>query len=79
MRGHLDRSQFWSENEEKILYDYILKHGDQHWTNLIHELPYKTLTMCQQKWQDMITRGIRKGNWTIEEDRIISQVLIEVK
>ncbi|KAI7739898.1 hypothetical protein M8C21_020115 [Ambrosia artemisiifolia] len=62
----------WSADEDKLLINYIQAHGEGHW----RALPSKAGLLrcgksCRLRWVNYLRPGIKRGNFTSEENDII--------
>ncbi|XP_076900593.1 uncharacterized protein LOC143554796 [Bidens hawaiensis] len=62
----------WSADEDKLLIDYIQAHGEGQW----RALPSKAGLLrcgksCRLRWMNYLRPGIKRGNFTSEENDII--------
>jgi hypothetical protein len=35
--------------------------------------------MCEKRWQQIISSGVKRGHWTAEEDQVITDAVNEVR
>lgn len=62
----------WSADEERLLRDTVLLHGDRNWQRIASVLPGRTASQCQLKWRKsggVLEDGIVNGEWNDEEER----------
>ncbi|CAL9132088.1 unnamed protein product [Musa acuminata subsp. burmannicoides] len=62
----------WTPEEDLILFSYIKEHGPGKW----NDVPVKTGLMrcsksCRLRWTNYLRPGIKRGNFTDQEDRMI--------
>ncbi|XP_076881391.1 transcription factor MYB15-like [Bidens hawaiensis] len=62
----------WSDEEDKLLTQYIQTHGEGQWRSM----PSKAGLLrcgksCRLRWMNYLRPGIKRGNFTAEEDDII--------
>ncbi|GKB35671.1 homeodomain-like protein [Tanacetum coccineum] len=65
----------WSDEEDKLLTNYIQTHGEGQWRNL----PTKAGLLrcgksCRLRWMNYLRPGIKRGSFTQEEDDLIIQL-----
>ncbi|XP_076895879.1 uncharacterized protein LOC143548659 [Bidens hawaiensis] len=65
----------WSDEEDKLLTQYIQTHGEGQWRSM----PSKAGLLrcgksCRLRWMNYLRPGIKRGNFTAEEDDIIIQL-----
>ncbi|KAJ0666016.1 putative transcription factor MYB family [Helianthus annuus] len=65
----------WSDEEDKLLTNYIQTHGEGQWRSL----PSKAGLLrcgksCRLRWMNYLRPGIKRGTFTAEEDDIITRL-----
>ena len=63
----------WSAEEESKLVFIMEKTDNPVWPKLCKQFPGKTAVQCQAKWQEILKRESKKGNWTLEEDELLKK------
>lgn len=61
----------WTTEEDDLLREVISQHGSGNWSNIASHLMERTGKQCRERWHNHLNPGIKKGDWTEEEDRII--------
>ena len=65
----------WTKREDDLLRTAIIetKGDDQHWENISDEwfANSRSAEQCQNRWEKVLKVGLRKGQWTEEEDEIV--------
>ncbi|XP_077230215.1 transcription factor MYB1-like [Tasmannia lanceolata] len=62
----------WSAREDKILTDYITKHGEGKWRDLPKRAGLRRCgKSCRLRWLNYLRPDIKRGNITIEEEDLI--------
>lgn len=61
----------WLLTEDNELRELIEQHGTGNWTNIAEFLPGRSGKQCRERWHNHLNPGIKKGDWTAEEDKII--------
>lgn len=61
----------WSEEEDLVLRNLVGVHGTGNWTLIAQSLPERTGKQCRERFHNHLDQGIKKGEWTEHEDRII--------
>jgi len=56
----------------------VKQHGLSNWTTVADSLDGRTGKQCRERWTNHLNPGIKKGNWTDEEDRIIIEKQAEL-
>lgn len=59
----------WSADEETRL--VALAEKSESWPKIARQFPGKSAAVCQAKWQEILKRESKKGNWTPEEDELL--------
>lgn len=63
----------WTFEEENRLMNIMDKSGDIGWPKISKQIPGKTAAHCQVKWEEILKRDSKKGNWTEEEDEMLKK------
>lgn len=63
--------KIWSMEEDQRLKDLVESLGTGNWTLIAESLPDRTGKQCRERWHNHLGEGIKKGEWTAEEDKII--------
>lgn len=63
----------WSMEEEAKLVALAEKSETPSWPKLSKQFPGKSAANCQAKWQEILKRESKKGNWTAEEDELLKK------
>mmetsp|Transcript_6150 Transcript_6150/g.10262 ORF Transcript_6150/g.10262 Transcript_6150/m.10262 type:complete len:253 (+) Transcript_6150:70-828(+) len=63
--------KIWSVEEDETLKVLVETHGTGNWTLIAQSLPERTGKQCRERWHNHLGAGIRKGEWSEEEDRTI--------
>ena len=66
----------WSAQEDDLLRTAVSQHGTRSWSEVAKQLPDRSALQCSNKWS-LLTSDIHKGNWSPEEDRILSNAVEE--
>lgn len=61
----------WLQCEDDTLRKLVEVHGTNSWTQIADFLPERSGKQCRERWHNHLNPGIKKGNWTAEEDQII--------
>jgi hypothetical protein len=60
--------RLWSEDEDKSLCDTVRTFGPRKWKRIAENVPGRNHIQCIQRWKTTLDPGLRKGQWTKEED-----------
>lgn len=73
--GKAKSSDAWTIEEEQLLTTIMDSHNleDVSWVKVAKQLPGRSAGHCQAKWQDILKRDSKKGNWTEEEDQMLKK------
>jgi len=63
--------KIWTAEEDNCLKELVESLGTGNWTLIAQSLPTRTGKQCRERWHNHLGAGIKKGEWTEEEDRII--------
>nr|GMD10420.1 transcription factor MYB3-like [Ipomoea batatas] len=62
----------WSAKEDSLLTTYIQQHGEGHWRSLPKNAGLlRCGKSCRLRWMNYLRPGIKRGNFTPEEDDLI--------
>ena len=71
-------SSWWSPEEDEELRRLVEVHGAQHWSTIASQLPGRIGKQCRERWANHLCPGVRKAEWTEEEDRLIFEGVSEL-
>ncbi|CAM9945763.1 unnamed protein product, partial [Choristocarpus tenellus] len=63
----------WSPQEDELLVK-LVGDGFKNWGALSANLPGRTSKQCRERWCHHLDPSIVRGEWTVEEDRIIADM-----
>lgn len=63
----------WTSEEDNILYGGVVKNGPFNWACIAEDLPGRSAKQCRERWHNHMNSGLRKGQWTKDEDKVIIQ------
>ena len=69
----------WSSEEDQILKKYVEDHGPRHWAQCAEILQERTGKQCSERWRNCLNEGIRKGEWTAEENLLVLKLYDKFK
>jgi len=58
----------WTSEEDDLLAAAIAKHGARNWKAVADLVPGRSHAQCLQRWAKVLKPGLKKGQWTKEED-----------
>jgi hypothetical protein len=61
----------WTEEEDQILMEWIRNHGPNKWTECSKNIRGRCGKQCRERWVNILNPGVKKGNWTQEEQKLI--------
>lgn len=61
----------WTEEEDQILMEWIRNHGPNKWTECSKNIRGRCGKQCRERWVNILNPGVKKGNWTVDEQRLI--------
>ena len=67
--GYIKR--LFTPQEDSFLKYTIGTNGATHWNELARSLPGRTAKQCRERWHNHLREGIKKGEWSTEEDLTI--------
>ena len=65
----------WSQEEDKVLLDWVQKHGSVKWTECSKRIPGRCGKQCRERWVNILNPDVKKGNWKDEEQQAIFEGL----
>jgi hypothetical protein len=63
----------WSGEENELLLQLIAQHGTGNWDAIAQQFQGRTARQVCERWHNVLDPALVKGNWTEEEDAIITQ------
>jgi len=61
----------WSEEENKLLIEWVRKNGHKRWKKCEKIIPGRTSKQCREHWKNSLNPDLIKGFWSSEEDFLI--------
>ena len=61
----------WSSEEDKLLLEWVKKNGTKDWEACGHFVKGRKGKQCREHWNNCLSPGLVKGEWTEEEDFLI--------
>lgn len=61
----------WTEEEDKLLIDYVNKNGANKWIECTKIIPGRSAKQCREHWSNSLAPNLKKGEWSVEEDFLI--------
>lgn len=61
----------WTEEEDRLLMDWIKRHGAVKWTECSKNIQGRCGKQCRERWVNILNPGVKKGNWTDTEQTLI--------
>lgn len=61
----------WTKEEDDLVVSLVEKHGAKKWSLIAMQLGGRMGKQCRERWHNHLNPDIKKGEWTLEEDRII--------
>lgn len=63
----------WSPEDEERLTSLVESHNleEVSWVKISKQMSGRTAGQCQAKWQEILKRDSKKGNWSQEEDDML--------
>ncbi|WVZ04283.1 hypothetical protein V8G54_025089 [Vigna mungo] len=65
------RKGTWTPEEDWKLISYVTVHGHKNWRQLPKFAGNTTASSCRLRWMNYLRPGIKRGNYTYEEEEII--------
>ena len=64
----------WSNEEDEKLRGFVKELGVANWIEISDKMETRSGKQCRERWHNHLQDGIKKGEWTPEEDLIIAQM-----
>lgn len=61
----------WSRKEDEDLSEFAINYR-QNWDQIAQYFDKRSAIMCENRWNQVISLGLMKGKWSLEEDTIIT-------
>ncbi|CAM8927633.1 unnamed protein product [Rhodiola kirilowii] len=70
--SHQNKRGLWTEEEDKILTEYIEVHGKGQWNRIAKKTGLKRCgKSCRLRWVNYLSPNVKKGSFTEDEDDLI--------
>jgi len=63
----------WTKEEDEQLIQLVKKHGAKKWSVIAEKLKGRIGKQCRERWHNHLNPDIKKGQWTVEEEKIIQE------
>lgn len=67
----------WLPDEDSKLTNWIFTIGAKNWSQCGIYLKGRSGKQCRERWHNVINPNLKKGEWTLDEDRLISSLFKE--
>jgi len=67
----------WTAEEDEALKSAVLQLGARQWRRVAAMVPGRSHVQCLQRWKKVLCPGLRKGQWTDEEDCVLRNAVAE--
>nr|XP_043615720.1 transcription factor MYB98-like [Erigeron canadensis] len=68
----------WNPEEDRLLVQLVMQHGDRKWSLVAEKLPGRIAKQCRDRWQNHLRPDITKDAWSEEEDKLLIAIHKEV-
>jgi len=75
--GNSMRPRYWTPQEDEQLRKAVSQYGAKHWKTIATFVPGRTHVQCLQRWNKVLKPGLKKGQWTEEEDMTLTRLVHE--
>lgn len=69
----------WTPKEDDLLRQAVEQEGVGKWANIAKLVPGRCDRSCLERWSLVLKPGLKKGEWSEEEDRRLVQAVVNVK
>ena len=67
----------FSEQEDNLVSYLVSLFGTRRWQHVAHFLKGRTAKQCRDRYTNYLMPGIKKGEWSKEEDKLIVQLFMQ--
>lgn len=67
----------WTIEEDEKLTDWVKNNGPFNWAKCSSIINGRSGKQCRERWFNSLSPGIKKGNWTVQEDYLIFKLFSE--
>jgi len=64
--------------EDATLLNLVNRLGKKNWKEIARMIPGRTERQCRERYKTYLAPGIRNDPWTIEEDELLTQKVLEI-
>lgn len=61
----------WTDEEDRLLLEWVETNGSTRWTECSRFIPNRCGKQCRERWVNILNPGIKKGEWTNDEQLIL--------
>lgn len=61
----------WTEDEDRIIMNFVKTQGDRDWARLAELLPGRIGKQCRERWKNHLNPNVIKNPWTEDEDNLL--------
>mmetsp|Transcript_1891 Transcript_1891/g.2165 ORF Transcript_1891/g.2165 Transcript_1891/m.2165 type:complete len:507 (+) Transcript_1891:213-1733(+) len=65
------KPRHWKAEEDELLRAAVAHFGNRHWKKIAERVPGRNHTQCLQRWSKVLQPGLKKGQWSKEEDETL--------
>ena len=65
----------WSQQEDDLLLGWVRYNGPRDWVRCSKKIPGRSGKQCRERWKNSLDPEVKKGNWTIQEQFIIFEMM----
>ena len=66
-----DPPRLWSKEEDALLKQSVADFKEKSWKKIAERVPNRNHVQCLQRWKKVLAPGLKKGQWTKEEDQLL--------
>eukprot|EP00854_Cymbomonas_tetramitiformis_P014471 gene14471-17105_t len=63
----------WTKEEDEQIISLVSNMGPKKWSVIAQQLPGRIGKQCRERWHNHLNPGIRRDNWTAEEDEALQK------
>ena len=68
----------WTPEEDKLLTGIVTRQGASGWSGIAKHIAGRNAKQCRERWVNHLNPGVKKSQWTAEEDALLLRVQQEL-